>query len=117
MVPPFDPPHTPPFDVRMTPTFTHADVVRIARLARIALTDAEIDATAVQLSGVFALIETLQAVDTRGVEPLTTPLAALHPFPLRLRDDVVTEDDRRDAFQQASPSVDGGLYLVPKVIE
>ena len=101
----------------MNTTITHADVVRIAKLARIALTDAEIVATADQLSGIFALIETLQAVDTRDVEPLTTPLAALRPFPLRLRDDAVTEADRRDAFQRPSPSVDGGLYLVPKVIE
>lgn len=98
-------------------SFTPADITRIAQLARIALTDDETAATAVQLSGVFRLIETLQAVDTEGVEPLTTPLAAIAAFPLRLRDDIVTETDRRDAFQQPAPSIEDGLYLVPKVIE
>ncbi len=101
----------------MPTSFTHADVTRIAKLARIALTDAETAATADQLAGIFALIETMQAVDTDGVEPLTTPLAALAAFPLRLREDAVTVDDRRDAFQRPAPSVEDGLYLVPKVIE
>ncbi len=98
-------------------SFTHADVSRIAQLARIALTDAETAATALQLSGVFALIETMRAVDTTGVAPLTTPLAAISEFSLRLRDDVVTESDRRDDFQKPAPSVEEGLYLVPKVLE
>ena len=98
-------------------TFTHADVTRIAKLARIALTDAETAATAQQLAGVFALIETMQAVDTEGIEPLTTPLAALGAFPLRLRDDAVTAGEQRAAFQQPAPSTEDGLYLVPKVIE
>ncbi len=100
-----------------SPSFTHADVSRIAQLARIALTDAETAATAVQLAGIFALIETMQAVDTEGIEPLTTPLAAISAFPLRLRDDAVTAGEQRDAFQQPAPSVEDGLYLVPKVIE
>lgn len=98
-------------------SFTHADVARIAQLARIALTDAETAATAVQLNGVFALIETMRAVDTAGVEPLTTPLAAIGEFSLRLRDDAVTEPGRREDFQKPAPSVEEGLYLVPKVIE
>lgn len=94
-----------------------AEITRIAKLARIALTDDETHATAAQLAGVFALIETMQAVDTDGVEPLTTPLAAIAAVALRLRDDVVTETDRRDAFQAPAPSVEDGLYLVPKVLE
>ena len=98
-------------------SFTHADVTRIAQLARIALTDAETAATALQLDGVFALIETMRAVDTEGVLPLTTPLAAISDFPLRLRDDRVTETDRRDDFQKPAPSVEDGLYLVPKVLD
>jgi aspartyl-tRNA(Asn)/glutamyl-tRNA(Gln) amidotransferase subunit C len=98
-------------------TFTDADVSRIARLARIALTGDETTATASQLAGVFTLIETMLAVDTAGVEPLTTPLAAIAGFPLRLRDDVVTDADRRAAFQASAPSIEDGLYLVPKVIE
>ncbi|MEO8935581.1 MAG: Asp-tRNA(Asn)/Glu-tRNA(Gln) amidotransferase subunit GatC [Burkholderiaceae bacterium] len=101
----------------MAPSFSHADVTRIAKLARIALTDAELDLTRTQLAGIFGLIETMQAVDTTGIEPLTTPLAALGAFPLRLRDDVVTDMDRRADFQQPAPSVEDGLYLVPKVLE
>lgn len=101
----------------MPASFDHSDVTRLAKLARIALTPAEIDATADQLGRVFALIETMQAVDTRGVEPLTTPLAALALFPLRFREDAVTERDRRESFQRPAPSVEDGLYLVPKVIE
>ena len=101
----------------MPVTFTHADVTRIAKLARLALDADETAATAEQLAGIFALIETMQAVDTDGVEPLATPLAALGAFPLRLRDDAVTAGDERDAFQQPAPSVEDGLYLVPKVIE
>ncbi|MGI9026553.1 MAG: Asp-tRNA(Asn)/Glu-tRNA(Gln) amidotransferase subunit GatC [Burkholderiaceae bacterium] len=96
---------------------THGDVTRIAQLARIALIDTETAATAEQLNGVFALIETMRAVDTEGVEPLTTPLAAISDFPLRLRDDLVTEADRRDDFQKPAPSVEDGLYLVPKVLD
>jgi aspartyl-tRNA(Asn)/glutamyl-tRNA(Gln) amidotransferase subunit C len=99
------------------PQFTDADVTRIARLARIALTPEETTASARQLDGVFALIETMQAVDTTGVAPLTTPLAAIAEVGLRLRDDAVTETDRRAAFQEPAPSVEDGLYLVPKVIE
>lgn len=101
----------------MTTTFSRNDVTRIAKLARIALTDDETTATSEQLGRIFGLIETMQAVDTDGVDPLTTPLAALGAFPLRLRDDAVTENDRRAAFQAPAPSVEDGLYLVPKVIE
>jgi aspartyl-tRNA(Asn)/glutamyl-tRNA(Gln) amidotransferase subunit C len=97
--------------------FSDADVTRIARLARIALTPEETTATARQLDGVFALIETMQAVDTDGIAPLTTPLAAIAAVELRLRDDAVTESDRRAAFQAPAPSIEDGLYLVPKVIE
>ncbi|RPH64269.1 MAG: Asp-tRNA(Asn)/Glu-tRNA(Gln) amidotransferase subunit GatC [Burkholderiales bacterium] len=66
-----------------------------------------------QLNSVFGLIERLQAVDTRGVEPMTHP----GDMQLRLRDDVVDEPDRRDAYQAVAPSVERGLYLVPRVIE
>lgn len=97
--------------------FTSADVARIAELARIELSDAETAATAGQLDHVFALIETMRALDTDDVAPLTTPLAAIHEVGLRLRDDVVDEPDRRDAYQRPAPSVEDGLYLVPKVLE
>lgn len=90
-----------------------ADVRRIARLARIALSEEEAAATRAGLGSVFELIERLQAVDTEGVEPMTHP----QPMALRLRPDEVTEADRRADFQQVAPSVEQGLYLVPRVIE
>lgn len=90
-----------------------ADVRRIARLARLALTDEEAAATQAQLDAVFGLIERLQAVDTDGVEPMTHP----QPMALRLRTDEITEADRRADFQAVAPAVEQGLYLVPKVIE
>ncbi|HWS76472.1 MAG TPA: Asp-tRNA(Asn)/Glu-tRNA(Gln) amidotransferase subunit GatC [Quisquiliibacterium sp.] len=90
-----------------------ADVRRIARLARLALSEDEAATTQAQLGSVFGLIERLQAVDTEGVEPMTHP----QPMALRLRADEVTEANRRDDFQQVAPSVEKGLYLVPRVIE
>ena len=59
----------------------------------------------------------MSAVDTRGVEPLYTPLAAVSDAHLRLREDVVTESDERAANQQSAPAVAEGLFLVPRVIE
>ena len=70
-----------------------------------------------QLNGFFGIVEQMRAVDTRGVEPLYTPLSAVHEASLRLRDDVVTEVDRREANQRSAPAVENGLFLVPKVIE
>jgi len=90
-----------------------ADVRRIARLARLALSDEEAAVTQAQLISVFGLIERLQAVDTEGVEPMTHP----QPMALRLRTDTVTETDRRADFQAVAPAVERGLYLVPRVLE
>ncbi len=98
-------------------SFSNADVARIAQLARIELSPSETARVAGELDRIFALIETMRALDTEGIEPLTTPLAAVHAFPLRMRDDVVTEADHRADYQRPAPSVEDGLYLVPKVIE
>ena len=89
------------------------DVKRIARLARIEISDAEAQATQAQLNTIFDLIATMQAVDTRGV----SPMAHAQEVYQRLRDDVVTETDHHAAFQAVAPAVANGLYLVPKVIE
>lgn len=97
----------------LTPT----DVSRIAQLARLDLSDAERSALLEQLNGFFGIVEQMRAVDTRGVEPLYTPLSALAEVELRLRDDVVTETDEREANQRSAPAVHDGLYLVPRVVE
>ena len=70
-----------------------------------------------QLNGFFDLVERMRAVDTTGVEPLTHPVAAIQDVSLRLREDAVSEPDRREANQRSAPAVERGLFLVPKVIE
>ena len=93
------------------------DVRRIAHLARLELQPAEEQAMLRQLNGFFAIVEQMSAVETSGVEPLYTPLAAVQTAALRLRADVVTETDQRAANQASAPAVEDGLFLVPKVIE
>jgi aspartyl-tRNA(Asn)/glutamyl-tRNA(Gln) amidotransferase subunit C len=89
------------------------DVRRIAHLARIEVTDAEVAAVRGELNGILGLVEQLQAADTRGVEPMSHARDVV----LRLRDDAVTEADQHRAFQAIAPQVEADLYLVPKVIE
>ena len=94
-------------------SLTPDDVKRIARLARIEISDVEADATQGQLNTIFNLIATMQAVDTSN----TTPMAHAQEVYQRLRTDAVTESDRHAAFQAVAPAVENDLYLVPKVIE
>jgi aspartyl-tRNA(Asn)/glutamyl-tRNA(Gln) amidotransferase subunit C len=89
------------------------DVKRIARLARIRVSEDEAAGYQTQLNGIFGLIEAMQAVDTAGVEPMSHA----QDLAQRLRPDAVTEPNRREAFQAVAPQVEDGLYLVPKVIE
>ncbi|TFV91764.1 Asp-tRNA(Asn)/Glu-tRNA(Gln) amidotransferase subunit GatC [Oxalobacteraceae bacterium OM1] len=95
-----------------------SDVKRIARLAQLELDEAEAQPTLDKLNGIFGLVEQMRAVDTAGVEPLNHPIAAFQDdIALRLREDAVTEPNRRDDYQQVAPATQDGLYLVPKVIE
>jgi aspartyl-tRNA(Asn)/glutamyl-tRNA(Gln) amidotransferase subunit C len=96
---------------------TLTDVKRIAHLARLELADAEAEHTLVQLNDFFGLVEQMQAVDTRGIEPLAHPIEQIEDVALRLRADAVTEIVQRGEFQRPAPAVQDGLYLVPKVIE
>lgn len=96
---------------------TPQDVSRIARLARLELAPGEQQAMHAQLNSFFDIVERMRAVDTAGVEPLYTPLSAVQAVHLRLRDDAVTEPDRREANQRSAPALRDGLYLVPKVVE
>ncbi|MCK9989654.1 MAG: Asp-tRNA(Asn)/Glu-tRNA(Gln) amidotransferase subunit GatC [Rugosibacter sp.] len=89
------------------------EVARIARLARIELSPTESLSTETQLNGILGFIESLQAVDTTGIEPMSHAVDVVQ----RLRPDVVSETDRRADFQAVAPDVENGLYLVPKVIE
>ena len=94
-------------------SLSNDQVGHIARLARIAVSATELEATRDKLNGIFGLIEQMQAVDTAGVEPMSHP----QELATRLRPDLVTEADRREAFQKVAPQTEAGLYLVPKVIE
>ncbi|MDB5728241.1 MAG: gatC [Noviherbaspirillum sp.] len=95
-----------------------SDVKRLARLAQLDLTENQAAGTLDKLNGIFALVEQMRAVDTAGVEPLNHPIAAYESHvALRLREDAVTEPDRRSDYQKVAPSTQDGLYLVPKVIE
>ena len=94
-------------------SLTLEQVRRVANLARLEVSDAQAELTLGHLNGILTLIEEMQAVDTRGVEPM----AHAQDLSQRLRDDVVTETNRREAFQAVAPETEAGLYLVPKVIE
>jgi len=87
-------------------------------LARIELSEPEEAALRGELNAILGLIEQLQAADTSGIEPMAHA-ADLHagPVSLRLREDRVTETDRRTLYQSVAPQVEQGLYLVPRVIE
>jgi aspartyl-tRNA(Asn)/glutamyl-tRNA(Gln) amidotransferase subunit C len=96
---------------------TPQDIGRIANLARLELRPEESERMLTQLNGFFDIVEQMRAVDTTGVEPLSHPVAAIQDIALRLRDDVVSEPNQREANQQSAPAVERGLFLVPKVIE
>ena len=96
---------------------TPEDVQRIAHLARLELPPADEAAMLAHLTGFFRIVEQMGAVDTSGIEPLFTPLSAIQTVSLRLRPDVVTESDQRQANQRSAPAVEDGLFLVPRVIE
>jgi aspartyl-tRNA(Asn)/glutamyl-tRNA(Gln) amidotransferase subunit C len=93
------------------------DISRIANLARLQLSSDESERMLAQINGFFAIVEKMRAVDTTGIEPLTHPVATVQDVALRLREDVATETNQREANQRSAPAVERGLFLVPKVIE
>lgn len=95
-------------------TLTRRDVENIALLARLEITEAELPIYVGSLSSILAFVEQLAAAPTGDVVPMAHPLEGqVQP----LREDCVTESDRREDFQANAPAVEAGLYLVPKVIE
>ncbi|WP_018953304.1 Asp-tRNA(Asn)/Glu-tRNA(Gln) amidotransferase subunit GatC [Thioalkalivibrio sulfidiphilus] len=94
-------------------SLSHDDVRKIAHLARLAVSDADVDAYARSLSSILDFVEQMEAVKTDHVAPMAHPQDTAQ----RLRDDVVSEADQRERFQSIAPAVEAGLYLVPKVIE
>ena len=88
-------------------------VRHIAKLARIAMSDAQIEALVPELNNILGWIEQLSAVDTDGVEPLT----AVIDQKLRWRADVIDDGNVRDKVLANAPSAQHGFFAVPKVIE
>ena len=91
----------------------HATVRHIARLARLALPDGDLDAVRAELARVLDLFDDLQTANVDGLNPLAHPLDQV----VTLRDDVVTEGDRSAELLALAAESQGGFYVVPKVIE
>jgi aspartyl-tRNA(Asn)/glutamyl-tRNA(Gln) amidotransferase subunit C len=105
------------FQLFFTMSLTSFDITRIANLARLELAPDESERMLTKLNDFFGLVEAMRAVDTTGIEPLAHPVATIQEISLRLRDDVASESDQREANQRSAPAVERGLFLVPKVIE
>ena len=90
-----------------------SDVKSIADLARLAISDENIDKYSTELSSILDLVEQMNAVDTEGVQPLAHPTDAVQ----RLRADVVTESNNREKYMANAAAQEDGLFLVPKVVE
>ena len=95
-------------------TLTRRDVEKIAHLARLQITEAQMPVYVGSLSAILAFVEQLAGAPTEDVVPMAHPLEGQVQV---LREDSVTETDRREAYQANAASVEAGLYLVPKVIE
>jgi aspartyl-tRNA(Asn)/glutamyl-tRNA(Gln) amidotransferase subunit C len=93
------------------------DISRIANLARLELAPAESERMLAQINDFFSIVEQMRAVDTTGIEPLAHPVATVRDIALRLREDIASEPNQREANQRSAPAVERGLFLVPKVIE
>jgi aspartyl-tRNA(Asn)/glutamyl-tRNA(Gln) amidotransferase subunit C len=95
-------------------SLTRKDVVGIAHLARLDITENELPVYTESLSKILSLVDQLNAAPTSGIEPMAHPLEGEAQ---RLRADVVTETDAHAKYQQNAPRVEGALYVVPRVIE
>ncbi len=98
-------------------SLTPSDISKIADLARLELAADESGRMLTQLNDFFDIVQQMRAVDTTGITPLAHPFETVGGITLRLRDDTVSEPDDREANQRSAPSVDAGLFLVPKVID
>jgi aspartyl-tRNA(Asn)/glutamyl-tRNA(Gln) amidotransferase subunit C len=95
-------------------SLTRQDVEKIAHLARLSITEEQMPVYVSSLSSIVDFVAELSRVETGSVEPMAHPLDGQHQ---RLRPDEVTESDHRDKYQANAPSVQAGLYVVPRVIE
>lgn len=104
-------------EIDSTMSLTPTDIHRLANLAKLDLQSDQSARLLGQMNAFFDIVEQMRAVDTTGIEPLSHPVAAIEDIQLRLRADVVSETNQREANQKSAPAVENGLFLVPKVIE
>ena len=90
-----------------------ATVKRVARLARIAVSEEEASRMTGELNGILGFVEQLSEVNVEGVEPMTS----VTPMQMRKRDDIVNVGDKADAIVANAPSSDRNFFQVPKVVE
>jgi aspartyl-tRNA(Asn)/glutamyl-tRNA(Gln) amidotransferase subunit C len=95
-------------------SLTRQDVEKIARLARLSISEEQMPVYVSGLSSIVNFVNDLARVATGSVEPMAHPLDGQHQ---RLRPDVVSETDHHEKYQTNAPSVQAGLYVVPRVIE
>ena len=90
-----------------------ATVKRVARLARIAVSEEEANRMTGELNGILGFVEQLSEVDVEGIEPMTS----VTPMEMRKRDDVVNDGNKADAIVANAPASDRNFFQVPKVVE
>jgi aspartyl-tRNA(Asn)/glutamyl-tRNA(Gln) amidotransferase subunit C len=95
-------------------SLTRQDVEKIAHLARLSISEREMPVYVSSLSSIVDFVAELSSIETGSVEPMAHPLDGQHQ---RLRPDVVSETDHHEKYQRNAPSVQAGLYVVPRVIE
>jgi aspartyl-tRNA(Asn)/glutamyl-tRNA(Gln) amidotransferase subunit C len=95
-------------------SLTRQDVEKIAHLARLSISEQEMPVYVTSLSSIVNFVDELSRAETGSVEPMAHPLEGQRQ---RLRPDVVSETDHHDKYQRNAPSVQAGLYVVPRVIE
>lgn len=89
------------------------EIHTIARLAKLDLNKLNIPALSEDLSNILSFVELMGEADTTNIEPLSSPV----PKDINLRPDIPNPSIDRNRFQAIAPATDGGMYLVPKVIE
>ncbi|MCJ7558326.1 MAG: Asp-tRNA(Asn)/Glu-tRNA(Gln) amidotransferase subunit GatC [Gammaproteobacteria bacterium] len=94
-------------------SLTKQEVESVAKLARLKITEGEIERVVEKLSSIIDFVDQLQAANTDDVMPMAHPL----DMGQRLRTDEISESDQRKRYQVNASEVEAGLYLVPKVIE
>lgn len=93
--------------------FDKTEVKNIAHLARLAITEDDLEAYTDSISNILGLVNKLQEINTDQIKPMAHPMDATQ----RLRTDIVSEENQRESLQAIAPATENGLYLVPKVIE